>query len=186
MSIFDKFKDLLEKYFGSKNKKSKIWKIYKTSIFSRHCEICQDRESKIYEAGVNEPYLPEHQFCKCNLDWLDAINCGEASKLGISGADFYLKYYKKLLDYYITKNEAKKLGWKSNKGNLAEVAPGKMIGGDIFLNVRDILPGKVGRIWYECDLDYESGFRKGDRLVYSNDGLIFKTDNHYSNFIAVE
>ena len=43
-----------------------------------------------------------------------------------------------------------------------------------------------GRIWYECDIDYNGGYRNNFRLIYSNDGLIFKTDSHYTSFIAVE
>ena len=61
-----------------------------------------------------------------------------------------------------------------------------MIGGDIFKNGEGFLPFKEGRIWYECDIDYQGGYRNNYRLVYSNDGLIFRTDSHYSNFIAVE
>ena len=62
----------------------------------------------------------------------------------------------------------------------------KMVGGDIFKNNLGILPTKEGRIWYECDIDYQGGYRNNARLVYSNDGLIFKTDSHYTNFIAIE
>ena len=94
-------------------------------------------------------------------------------------------YFGKLPDYYITKDEAKMLGWVSKKGNLAEVAPGKMIGGDEFSNEEDLLPPAPGRIWYECDIDYEDGYRNNYRLVYSNDGLIFKTDAHYDRFIEI-
>ena len=43
-----------------------------------------------------------------------------------------------------------------------------------------------GRIWYECDIDYNGGYSNNFRLIYSNDGLIFKTDSHYTSFIAVE
>ena len=50
----------------------------------------------------------------------------------------------------------------------------------------EYLPEKDGRVWYECDIDYQGGYRNNARLVYSNDGLIFKTDSHYTNFIAIE
>ncbi len=111
---------------------------------------------------------------------------GEATDFGKSGADYYLRYYGYLPDYYITKQDAKKLGWKINNYNLDKVAPGKMIGGTIFLNIEEKLPNKEGRIWYECDIDYHGGYRNSKRLVYSNDGLIFKTNDHYKTFIAVE
>ena len=78
------------------------------------------------------------------------------------------------------------MGWIAWKGNLDKVAPGKMIGGNVFANREDKLPFAPGRIWYECDVDYNGGYRNNYRLIYSNDGLIFKTDSHYTSFIAVE
>ena len=60
-----------------------------------------------------------------------------------------------------------------------------MIGGNIFYNRADKLPHKEGRIWYECDIDYNGGYRNNYRLIYSNDGLIFRTDNHYSSFVEI-
>lgn len=94
----------------------------------------------------------------------------------------YLYLYEHLPDNYITKNEAKKLGWISNKGNLWDVAPGKCIGGDNFGNREGYLPDKKGRKYYECDVNYEGGFRKADRIIYSNDGLIYYTEDHYNTF----
>ena len=69
---------------------------------------------------------------------------------------------------------------------MAGKAPGKMIGGDIFQNRANKLPNAPGSIWYECDIDYQGGFRNNYRLIYSNDGLVFKTDSHYNRFISVE
>ena len=89
-------------------------------------------------------------------------------------------------DNYISKEEAKTLGWKPILGNLDEVVPGKMIGGSVYGNRDGKLPSAPGRIWYECDIDYQGGYRNNARLIYSNDGLIFKTDDHYTSFIAVE
>ena len=94
----------------------------------------------------------------------------------------YLYLYEHLPDNYITKNEAKKLGWISNKGNLWDVAPGKCIGGDNFGNREGHLPEKKNRKYYECDVNYEGGFRQDDRIIYSNDGLIYFTDDHYNTF----
>ncbi len=111
---------------------------------------------------------------------------GAATNLGNDGADYWIFYYRKLPDNYITKAQAMELGWKATLGNLDEVAPGKMIGGDIFANRNGKLPSAPGRIWYECDIDYQGGYRNNARLIYSNDGLIFKTDDHYTSFIAVE
>ena len=60
----------------------------------------------------------------------------------------------KLPDNYITKSEAQALGWVASKGNLADVAPGKSIGGDIFSNREGKLPAKSGRTWREADINY--------------------------------
>lgn len=94
----------------------------------------------------------------------------------------YLYLYEHLPDNYITKNEAKDLGWVSSKGNLWDVAPGKVIGGDTFGNREGLLPKKNSRKYYECDVNYEGGFRGSDRIIYSNDGLIYFTEDHYNTF----
>lgn len=94
----------------------------------------------------------------------------------------YLHTYGHLPDNYITKKAAEKLGWNSKKGNLDDVAPGKSIGGSHFGNYEGQLPQKGGRSYYECDLDYEGGYRGADRLIYSDDGLIFYTGDHYKTF----
>lgn len=98
----------------------------------------------------------------------------------------YLASYKKLPGNYITKNAAMKLGWSSSAGNLWKVAQGKSIGGDRFGNYEGQLPDKRGRSWTECDIDYTGGYRGGKRIVYSNDGLIYYTADHYNNFSRVQ
>jgi len=87
---------------------------------------------------------------------------------------------------YITKNKAQKLGWESSAGNLAEVAPGKSIGGDTFSNREGLLPKASGRKWHEADINYTSGFRGADRILYSTDGLIYKTTDHYRSFQQIK
>ena len=94
----------------------------------------------------------------------------------------YIHLYEHLPDNYITKNEAKELGWVSSKGNLWEVAPGKCIGGDSFGNREGLLPDKKNRKYYECDVNYEGGYRGDDRIIYSSDGLIYYTGDHYNSF----
>lgn len=93
----------------------------------------------------------------------------------------YLHTYGHLPDNYITKDEARALGWQS-KGTLDEVAPGKSIGGDYFGNYEGILPDEPGREYHECDIDYVSGNRNAKRIVYSNDGNIYYTEDHYNTF----
>ena len=94
----------------------------------------------------------------------------------------YLHTYGKLPGNFLTKQEASKLGWVSSKGNLWEVAPGMSIGGDSFGNREGLLPAANGRKWYECDIDFEGGFRGAKRILFSNDGLIYYTENHYKSF----
>lgn len=94
----------------------------------------------------------------------------------------YIHIYEHLPSNYITKKEAKNLGWESSKGNLAEVAPGKSIGGDSFGNFEGLLPEKNGRKYLECDIDTNGTYRGTKRIVYSNDGLIYYTEDHYKTF----
>lgn len=94
----------------------------------------------------------------------------------------YIHTYGKLPSNFITKSEAKDLGWDSKKGNLWGVAKGKSIGGDRFSNRERTLPYKQGRQYYECDIDYDGGHRGAKRIVYSNDGLVYYTEDHYATF----
>ena len=94
----------------------------------------------------------------------------------------YLYLYGKLPGNYITKKEAKALGWDNQKGNLGEVAPGKSIGGDYFGNYEGMLPEADSRDYYECDIDNNGSYRGSKRIVYSNDGLIYFTEDHYDSF----
>lgn len=94
----------------------------------------------------------------------------------------YLWEYEHLPDNFITKKEARELGWDSSEGNLGEVAPGMSIGGDYFGNYEGILPEADGREYYECDIDSDGGYRGAKRIVYSNDGLIYYTEDHYNTF----
>ncbi len=94
----------------------------------------------------------------------------------------YLRAFGRLPGNYITKKEAQALGWVSSEGNLWDVAPGKSIGGDRFGNYEGLLPQKKGRQYYECDIDFDGSFRNAKRIIFSNDGLIFYTGDHYESF----
>ena len=96
----------------------------------------------------------------------------------------YIHAYGHLPSNYITKDEARDAGWDSSKGNLDEVCPGKSIGGDRFGNYEELLPKKKGRKYTECDIDYnpKKGSRGAKRIVFSNDGLIYYTGDHYNTF----
>ena len=93
----------------------------------------------------------------------------------------YIHLYGKLPPNFITKNQAKSLGWKS--GSLERFAPGKCIGGDTFQNREGLLPKKSGRTYKECDIDTLGKSSRGaKRIVFSNDGLVYYTDDHYKSF----
>ncbi len=92
----------------------------------------------------------------------------------------YIHTYGHLPDNFISKKEAQKLGWSG--GSLKDYAPGKSIGGSRFGNYEGALPEKKGRQYYECDIDYKGKSRGAKRIVYSDDGLIFYTEDHYETF----
>lgn len=94
----------------------------------------------------------------------------------------YIHVYDKLPSNFISKKEASKLGWESSKGNLWDVADQMSIGGDRFGNREKLLPSKEGRQYYECDIDYDGEYRGAKRIVYSDDGLIYYTGDHYKSF----
>jgi len=94
----------------------------------------------------------------------------------------YLFEHGKLPDNFITKAEARKLGWDNTRNDVSDVAPGMSIGGDKFGNYEKLLPTKKGRQYYEADCYYVKGKRNAHRIVYSNDGLVFYTGDHYETF----
>ena len=94
----------------------------------------------------------------------------------------YLAIYGELPENFITKNEARDLGWDSRYNYVGEVAPGKSIGGDRFGNYEGLLPSKKGRTWYECDANYRGKKRGAERVLFSSDGLYYYTSDHYNTF----
>ncbi len=97
----------------------------------------------------------------------------------------YIHTFGTLPENFITKDEAIALGWDKSKGNLWDVADGMSIGGDRFGNYEGLLPDADGRTWTECDVNYDGGFRGSERIIFSNDGLIFYTDDHYKTFVQL-
>ena len=93
----------------------------------------------------------------------------------------YIHTYGCLPENFITKDDARKLGWEG--GNVEKYAPGHAIGGDIFGNYEGILPKAKGRTYYECDIDTDGYHSRGSRrIVFSDDGLIYYTHDHYESF----
>ena len=81
-----------------------------------------------------------------------------------------------------TSKDALALGWDAKSGNLWQVTDKKSIGGDRFSNREKKLPNADGRKWFECDIGYRGGRRGAERIVFSSDGLIYYTPDHYENF----
>ena len=93
----------------------------------------------------------------------------------------FIHVYDRLPNNFITKEEARKLGW--NGGGLESYAPGMCIGGDRFGNYEGLLPSASGRQYYECDIDTLGAESRGaKRIVFSNDGLVYYTGDHYNTF----
>lgn len=92
----------------------------------------------------------------------------------------YVKTNQKLPDYYLTKGEARNQGWIASQGNLCDVLPGKAIGGDKFSNREKTLP--AGNQYFEADVNYNCGRRNADRIVFTKNGEVWLTKNHYKSF----
>ena len=93
----------------------------------------------------------------------------------------YIHTYGHLPSNFITKEEARAAGWEG--GSLERYCPGKCIGGDRFGNREGLLPDAKGRVWTECDVNTLGASSRGaERIVFSNDGLIYYTGDHYESF----
>ena len=96
----------------------------------------------------------------------------------------YLYTYEELPDNFMTKNEARALGWEG--GSLEPYAPGMCIGGDYFGNYEGLLPEQNGREYHECDINTLGASSRGaERIIFSNDGLIYYTADHYESFTLI-
>ena len=126
------------------------------------------------------PEQPQLQIVQEATEGASAIdeNGSYTSKEDVA---LYLDTYGRLPDNFITKNEARELGWEG--GGLEPFAPGKCIGGDRFGNYEGLLPKADGRKYTECDIDTLGKDSRGaKRIVFSNDGLIYYTEDHYESF----
>lgn len=151
------------------------YKYWKSVIDLRRCMECKKHQGKIYLLYDTIPEEPR----------LEAKTAGTAKKIGLRGGDWRLKTFRQIPGYYITEDEATKLGWIPILANLASVAPGKMLTKGVYKNRDKRLPDALGRIWYEADIHYSFGYRGGERILYSNDGLIFVTYDHYATFVEI-
>lgn len=134
-------------------------------------EIVVDNRPKYHAPGEYPDGTPMPKYS--NKQSIDQLT---EEKLVIN----HVKQIHKLPDYYITKNEAKKLGWDPSKGNLCDVLPGKAIGGDHFGNREGKLP--KGQKYFEADVNYNCGSRNADRIIFTKNGDVYLTKNHYKSF----
>lgn len=93
----------------------------------------------------------------------------------------YIHTFARLPKNYISKDLASAMGWRG--GGLEDYAPGRTIGGNIFGNHEGILPKSYKRVYRECDIDTLGMDSRGSkRIVYSSDGFIYYTEDHYETF----
>lgn len=142
--------------------------------------------SQVFDNEDDKPVVAEPESAD-NADISNDVNNKLKVKENGSYTDkervaLYIHTYGRLPNNFITKAEAQKLGWDSSAGNLRKVAPGKSIGGDRFGNYEGQLPKAKKRKYFECDIDYGGGRRNGKRIVFSSDGLVFYTGDHYKTF----
>ena len=162
------------------------WKNWMSALTATTCRDCASMHGTIYPIDVNESlYVPAHINGKCEIVQMRTKEVGTATEDGVLGADMYLMYEQALPDSYITKNEARSIGWMQSLGNLDVVAPGKMLFGGRHMNSEGKLPSAPGRIWYEADINYAGGYRGHYRILFSNDGLIFVSYDHYKTYYEI-
>lgn len=171
--------------FNPQTIQSKRFKCWVNYSGGRICEKCEDYEGEIYYMDEKlEPEPPIHINCRCEIVPMQAIIAGGATNDGDNGADWWLKNLGVLPKYYITAEELEKLGW--NYGDRpSKYAPGRMLTCGVYSDKNNHLPQKSGRIWYEADINYTPGRRNRHRVVWSNDGLIFVTYDHYETFYEI-
>ena len=162
---------------------SSNWKRWVAHIGPHTCAYCLMRHGTVFQ--VHEKVkVPFHPHCKCELSTNMAIIAGNATNDGKNGADYWLKHYGKLPDYYVSREEYIKAGWKSGKPPI-KWFPDKMMYGDIYYNEKGKLPNVLGRVWYEADINYYEGRRNAHRIYFSNDGLIFVSYDHGITFYEI-
>lgn len=171
--------------FSPKITTSKNFKHWVSKNDSKRCVPCKDTHGKIWKVAEKPiPSPPIHLCCRCIIKLMEAIAAGTATINGLNGADWTLKHTGELPKYYIDKSEALQKGWKSGKWP-SNFIPNEMIGGSKYNNDNGHLPQAPGRVWYEADINYKSGRRNNQRIVWSNDGLIFVTYDHYETFYEI-
>lgn len=166
-------------------RRSSRWQHWNTTQDVNTCEDCAEKHGRIYAIGETPAQMPPlHEHCRCILEIMDAVEAEAACLDGEQGAPWWLFYRGILPEYYIAIDALRGLGWRSGQ-NPDKYAPGKMLFLGVYPNTAGKLPDAPGRVWYEADIDYHGGRRGGHRVIWSNDGLMFVTYDHYATFIEV-
>lgn len=121
------------------------------------CIECRSRHGQIY--GIDEVVdlvPPLHNNCRCDIIPMESIESGNATKNNNDGADYWLKHFGELPEYYLTKEELIQYGWSDGK-KPAKFAPEKMYSKGVYNNVDGHLPDALGRTWYEANINYYEG-----------------------------
>ena len=138
-------------------------------------------ETAVSEEIPDEPETPEAPEAEADTGTSDSAVTEGEYYYDLEHVVLYLDRYGVLPDNYITKNEARALGWEG--GSVEKYLDGAAIGGDRFGNREGLLPEASGRSYTECDIDTDGQSSRGaKRLVFSNDGLYFYTEDHYETF----
>lgn len=159
------------------------WKRWVTHIGPRTCGYCYSRNGAILPIDEVAEF-PVHPNCHCELSSNMAIVAGYATKDGENGADYWLKHYGMLPDYYVSRTDYIAVGWRNGKPPV-KWFPDKMMYGGIFFNENGKLPNTSDRIWYEADINYYEGRRNKHRIYFSNDGLVFVSYDHGNTFYEI-
>lgn len=177
-------KGLLDTFFPETFQSTR-WKYWRAVLDTRLCKNCFSHHGEIYPANERPDEVPPlHYRCRCAILPMEAITPGGATKDGENGADYWLVNYGTLPDYYISDQELRSLGWRNGKPP-KRFAPGRMYFGGVYENRNGHLPSAPGRIWFEADINYYEGMRNSHRILFSNDGLIFVTYDHYMTFYEI-
>ena len=138
-------------------------------------------ETAVSEEIPDEPETPEAPEAEADTGTSDSAVTEGEYYYDLEHVVLYLDRYGVLPDNYITKDEARALGWEGS--SVENYLDGAAIGGDRFGNREGLLPKAAGRSYTECDIDTDGQSSRGaKRLVFSNDGLYFDTEDHYETF----
>ncbi len=163
------------------------WANWQSKLTIVTCQYCSEQHGKIFDISdlKGNLYVYAHPYCACTYVPMRTKIVGTSTDKKLDGADFYLMFWGALPEYYVDKKTLNRLGWNNGKKKVSSILPGKMIGGVDYGNLDDKLPYAAGRRLYEADINYSFGKRNSQRIVYSNDGLIFVTYDHYHTFYEI-